>query len=97
VCTYGQACVEQQDAAVGPGREEAGPLRRRREGRVVSFEALVDVLEGRRGGCRWADGEAEAVSLVGAVVRVLAEDDCFNSWERCMARPGGLSVWLGNS
>ena len=39
-----QACVEEQDAAVGPWCEKPAVLGRRGEGWVVPFEALVDVL-----------------------------------------------------
>ena len=39
-----QACVEEQDAAVRPWCEEPAVLGRRSEGRVVPFEALVDIL-----------------------------------------------------
>lgn len=76
-----QACVEQQDAAVGPWREKPTVFGRRSEGRVVPFEALVDVLQGGRSGCRRADGEAETVCLVVVVIGILADDDGFNGLE----------------
>jgi len=76
-----QACVEQQDAAVGPWREKPTVLRRRSEGWIVPFEALVDVLQGWRSGCGRADGEAEAVCLVVVVVGILADDDGFDGLE----------------
>lgn len=43
VSAHSQACVEEQDAAVGPGREEAAVLGRWCEGWVVPLEASVDV------------------------------------------------------
>ena len=73
VRAHRQARVEQQDAAVRPGGQQAAFFGRRFEGvGVFDLEELVDVGEG---GGRWgrrADGEAEAVGLVEAVVGVLA-------------------------
>lgn len=81
VGAHRQHGVEQQDAAVGPGRQQAAPVRRRREGRVVDLQGLVDVDQGRRRGRRRAHGEREAVGLVQVVVGVLAEDDDFDGVE----------------
>ena len=68
-----QTRVQQQDAAVGPGRQEAAVFRRGRfEGRVVFGQGEVDVFERWRGRSRRADGETEAVRLVVVVVGVLA-------------------------
>lgn len=89
VRAHGQASVEEEHAAVGPGREQAAVLGRRGEVWVVLFEAFVDVLEGGRSWSRRADGEAEAVGLVEVVVGVLADDDGFDGWEGCVTRPGG--------
>lgn len=59
----GEARIQEEHSAVGPGGEEAGVLGRRRERWVVFLEALVDVLQGWRSGRGWADGEAQAVGL----------------------------------
>lgn len=83
-----QAGVEHQHAAVGPGGEQAAILGRGQERRVVVFKGDVDVFEGWGGAGRWADGESEAVSLVGPVVGVLAYYHGFDGWERGMLGPG---------
>lgn len=84
---HGQARVEQEYAAVGPGREQAALVARRGEGRVVVLEADVHVAErGGRGGGR-AHGECEAVRLVDVVVGVLAEDDDLDRGEGGVAGP----------
>jgi hypothetical protein len=83
-----QTRVEQQDAAVGPGRQQAAVVRGRLEIWVVLFQTDVDVAQ--RGGQFGArpDGEAEPVGLVVVVVGVLAQDDDFDGVERCVAGPG---------
>ena len=83
-----QARVEQQDAPVRPGGQQAAVLGRRGEGvRVLLFQELVDVAEGGGSGGGRADGEAEAVGLVGAVVGVLAEDYAFDRVQGSVAGP----------
>ena len=88
VRAHRQARVQQQDAPVRPGGEQASLLGRGLERvRVFLPEELVDVLEGGgRGGGR-ADGEAEAVGLVGAVVGVLAQDHASDRVEGRVAGP----------
>lgn len=88
VCAYGQAGVEEKHATLSPGREEAAILGRRRERRIIFFEALVDILKRGRSGCRWANGETEAVGLIQVVVGVLADDDCFDGREGRVSGPG---------
>lgn len=68
----GEACVEHEDAALGPGRQEPAVLRRRHERGIVVFERLVHVLERGRGGRGRAYREAKTVRLVVVVVGVLA-------------------------
>ena len=82
-----QAGVEQQHAAVGPGRQQAAVARRRLEGRVVALDGRVDVLERRRGRRGRAHREAEPVRLVVVVVGVLAKDDDLDGVERRVAGP----------
>jgi len=82
-----KARVQQQDTAVRPGREETTLVRRRLVVGVVDLEGLVDVLEGGWRRCGRTDGEAEAVGLVGVMVRVLACDDYFDGVEWCVSRP----------
>lgn len=88
VRTNGQARVQEQHSAVGPGGEQATVFRRGREVGVVVGEGLVDVLQGGRGGSGWAHGETEAVGLVEVVVGVLAYDDGFDGAERRVSGPG---------
>jgi hypothetical protein len=87
ILTDCEARVQQQDTTVGPWREEAAPVWRRLVVRVVDLECLVDVLEGWWCGCGRADGEAEAVGLVGVVVGVLACDDDLDGIEWCVSGP----------
>lgn len=87
MCPDGQAGVEQEHAAVGPGCQETAFVGRRLEAWVVDFEAFVDVLQGWRSGCGWADGKAEAVGLIHIVVGVLAEDDGFDGREGGVTGP----------
>ena len=83
----GQASVEQQDAAFCPWREEPALVWRGLVVWVLDLEGFVYVLEGRGRGRGWADREAEAVGLVGAVVGVLACDDDFDGVEGGVAGP----------
>ena len=70
-----QACVQQQHAAIGPWRQQTALFRWGLVVWVVDLQRFIDVGEGGGSGCGWADGEGEAVGLVGAVVGVLACDD----------------------
>jgi hypothetical protein len=83
--SHRQARVQQQNATISPGRQQAALVRRSLVIRVLFLEGFVDVLEGRRSGVRWTDGEAEAVGLVGAVVGILACDDNFDGVEGCVS------------
>jgi hypothetical protein len=85
--TDSQTCVQKQDATIRPWGQEAALVWWGLVVGVVDLECLVDVLEGRRGGCRWTNGEAEAMCLVGAVVGVLTGDDNLDCVEGCMPRP----------
>ena len=88
VRAHGQAGVQQEDAAIGPGGEQAAAARRRFEGcGKVVLQAGVDVLERGWGGRGWANGEGEPVGLVDVVVGVLAEDDDFDGRERGVTGP----------
>lgn len=51
------------------------------------MEGGVDIFQGRRSDGGRTDGKAEAVGLVEVVVRILAEDYGFDSWERGVAGP----------
>ena len=79
--THGQACVQQQDSSIGPWRQETALLRRWLVVWVVLLEGLVDVLKRWRCGRGRADGEGEAVSLIGTVVGILPCDDDLDSVE----------------
>lgn len=83
--THCQARVQEQDAAICPWCEEAALVGRGLVFWIVDLECFVDVLEGRGSGCRWTDGEAEAVGLVRAVVRVLPCDDDLDRVEWCVS------------
>ena len=74
----GQACVEKQHAAVGPGGEQASVLGWGAKGRIVVLESDVHVFQGRRGKCGRADGKAEAVGLVDVMIGVLPENYGFD-------------------
>ena len=52
MCSHGKAGVEEQDAAVGPRREEPAILGWRVKAGVLFFEELVDIFEGRGSWCR---------------------------------------------
>lgn len=88
-----QAGVEEEDATVCPGGEQAAFVRWGFEGWIVLFQRDVDVFETWRGWGGRADGEAEAVGLVNVVVRVLAYDDGFDGVEGGVAGP--VEVLLG--
>lgn len=79
--------IQHEDAAIGPGGEEAAVSGGRGEVGVVFFDGRVDVFEGGRGGGGGPDGEAEAVGLVEVVVGVLAEDNGFDGGEGGVAGP----------
>jgi hypothetical protein len=85
--TDSQACVQEQHTAICPWGQEAALVWWGLVVGVVDLERLVDVLEGRWGGCRWANGEAEAMCLVGAVVGILTGNDHLDCVEGCMPRP----------
>jgi len=87
VSTHGETGVEQEDAAVGPGSEEAAVLGGWDEGGVVFGKRFVDVFQGGRGGSWGLDGEREAVCLVVVMVGVLADDYGFHGVQRRMSRP----------
>ena len=82
-----QACVQQQHAAIGPWRQQTALFRWGLVVWVVDLQRFIDVGEGGGSGCGWADGEGEAVGLVGAVVGVLACDDDFDGVEGGVAGP----------
>ena len=90
VRAHRQRRVEQQHAAVGPGREQAATAHRRLEVRIVGPEGGVDVLERGRCGRGRAHGKGEAVGLVDVVVGVLPEDDAFHRGQRSVAGPAGM-------
>lgn len=84
---HGQTRIDEQNAPVRPRSQETELVRWLLEVRVILLEGLVDVLE--RGGSRGgrADGEAETVGLVGAVVGILACDYDLDGVEGCVPRP----------
>ena len=87
VCADGQAGVEEEDAAVGPGGQEPAVARGRGERRIVLFDCCIYILERRGGWGRRPDGEAEAVGLVEVVVGVLAEDHGLHVGKRRVPGP----------
>jgi hypothetical protein len=91
-----QACVDQQDTAVSPWCQQSALVGRRLVIWILLLECFVDVLEGWRRGVGRTNGEAEAVSLVGAVVGVLACDYDLDGVEGCVPRPVHPSVTLVN-
>ncbi|KAG9938629.1 uracil-DNA glycosylase, partial [Aureobasidium melanogenum] len=74
-----------------PRCEQASFVGRRLERRVFLFQCFVDVLERWRSGGRRSDGEAEAMSLIEVMVRILTEDDCLDGTKRRVSRPEGLT------
>ncbi len=82
-----ETSVQEQDATVCPGGEETAILWGCGEAWIVTLEGNIDVFEGRRCGCRWADREGETMGLVEAVIGVLTNDDGFDGVEWGMARP----------
>lgn len=87
VSSHSETSIEQEQARVGPGRQESAVLRRWAEGRVVALDRLVDVLERRRGGCWRPHGETETVGLIWAMVRILAHHDGTDGVQGSMSRP----------
>ena len=55
VCPDCQAGVQQQNSSISPWSEQSSSIGWRREGVVIFFESLIDVLEGGWRGCRRAD------------------------------------------
>lgn len=92
VGTNCQAGVEEKDAAIGPGCEQTAFVGRWSEGRIVIFEAGVDVFQGRGSRGRGPHGEGEAVGLVVVVVGVLAEDDGFHCVEGGVTGPESQAI-----
>lgn len=89
VCTHGQACVQHQHAAVRPGREQASPVRRWFEARVVLLQRDINVLQRRGRLTRGPHGEAEPMRLADVVVWVLAENYDLDILKRCVLGPAG--------
>lgn len=87
VSPHRQARVEQENAAVGPWRQQAAILRRCFEVRVIFLQRNVDVFERGGSGRGRADGEAETVGLVDVVVRILTKDDGLDCVERRVTGP----------
>ena len=67
-----QTRVQEQYTTVGPRCEEPAVLRRWLEGWIVFRKRDIDILQRRGSRRRGTDGEAEAMSLVEVVIRVLA-------------------------
>lgn len=68
-----QACVQQQNALLGPGLQI--PVVRALVPRDIRLQLGVHVLEARGDGHPGVDGEAESVGLAVVVVRILPDDD----------------------
>lgn len=82
-----QAGIDEQHAPLGPRNQQSTFVWRWLVVWVFLLKGFVDVLERGWGGVRWTDGEAEAVGLVGAVIRILACDDYLDCVKRCVSRP----------
>jgi len=87
IAANGESSIEHEHTTVGPWRQESTLIGRRFEVREIVFQGGVDVLQRRWGRGGWADGEAEAMSLVGIVVWILTQNDCFYLVQRSMTRP----------
>lgn len=85
--THGEACIQKQDAAVGPRCKEPALIWRREEGGIVVLERFVDVGEGGWSWSGWTDREGEAVGLVDIMVWILTYDHCFDCVEGCVSGP----------
>lgn len=95
VRAHRQAGVDHEHAPLCPGGEQAAVVRGRDEVGIALFDALVDVDEGGRCACGWADGEAEAVGLVVVVVGVLADYYRFDGVEGGVSGPDDVVMPLG--
>lgn len=74
----GQRCVEQEDALFGP----VGEITVAGDGHTyVLVQFFEDVDEAGRRGDAFGDGEAKAVSLSGAVIGILTEQDDLDLFE----------------
>lgn len=82
-----QAGVQEQNATVRPGREEAATVGWWDKRGEIVLETGVHVPQGT--GCwrGWSDGEGESVRLVIIVIRVLAQNDDFDVVEWSVTRP----------
>ena len=87
VSADGEAGVEEEDAAVGPGGEQAAVLGWWAEVWVVLLERGVHVLERWWSWGRRPDREAQSMRLVVVVVGVLAQNDGLHFIEWRVARP----------
>ena len=82
---HGQHRVEQQHAALGPGREIAMVGAGDAE---IALDLLEDVIQRRRYRHAGTHRETQPVRLARAVVRILAEDHHFHRVERCCVEGG---------
>ena len=83
-----QARVQEQYTSISPWCEKSPVFRRRGEAGVLLLEQCVDVFERWRGCGGWSNRKAEAMGLVGPVIRVLTKDNDFYCGEWSMTRPG---------
>lgn len=88
-----QTRIDEQDTAVRPGRQQPAAVGRCLVVWVLFLEGFVDVLERRGSRGWWADGKAEAMGLVGVVVRVLA---CYHNFDVGEGRVAGPVWYLVN-
>lgn len=90
VGTNSEACVEHQNATLGPRREKPTFISWRLEVRIVNLDSLVDIDQRRWGSDRGSDGEAQAMGLVMIVIGILANNYHFNGVQRCVSGP---AIW----
>jgi len=97
VSAYSEACVEKENAAIRPRRQETGkstvvmmkaiPILWLGEIRIILFQTQKYVFQtGRRG--RWrTNRKSKAMGLVDVVIWILPKNDNFDPIQRSMSRP----------
>ena len=94
VCADRERCIEKQDAAICPRKQIA--MFGYDKIRIVNLEGFVNIQQGWWRGRRGFHAECKTVRLIHIVVRILAEDDNLDRWQRSVSRPTVYAFFLEN-